>query len=91
METIQIRLRGLIRKEVEQMGGLLKHLRYLKFLAALFWSASLVLKFDQLLAFLEEKSFINSTNFGPHAFLTLVLPRDYAFNPKTLIKVSKVS
>jgi hypothetical protein len=35
--------------------------------------------------------FVNSTNFAPHAFLTLAPPSGYALNLKALIKVSKVS
>ena len=35
--------------------------------------------------------FLNSANFAPHAFLTLVPPSGYVLNLKALIKVSKVS
>ena len=35
--------------------------------------------------------FLNSANFAPHAFLTLVEPRGYGLNLKALIKESKVS
>jgi hypothetical protein len=35
--------------------------------------------------------FLNSANFAPHAFLTLVPASGYALNLKALIKVSKVS
>jgi hypothetical protein len=35
--------------------------------------------------------FLNSANFVPHAFLTLVPPSGYALNLKALIKVSKVN
>jgi hypothetical protein len=35
--------------------------------------------------------FLNSANFAPHAFLTLVPPSGYALNLTAKIKVSKVS
>jgi hypothetical protein len=38
-----------------------------------------------------EDVFLNSANFAPHAFLTLVEPRGYGLNLKALIKESKVS
>ena len=34
---------------------------------------------------------LNSANFAPHAFLTLVPPSRYALTLKALIKVSKIS
>ena len=50
-------------------------------------------KIQKVLMKIEEMAdvFLNSANFGSHAFLTLAPPRGYALNLKALIKESKVS
>jgi hypothetical protein len=50
-------------------------------------------KIQKVLMKIEEMAdvFLNSSNFAPHAFLTLAPPSGYALNLKALIKVSKVS
>jgi hypothetical protein len=50
-------------------------------------------KKKKVLMKIEEMAdaFLNSANFAPHAFLTLVPSSGYVLNLKTLIKVSKAS
>ena len=50
-------------------------------------------KFQQVLMKIDKMAdfFLNSANFAQHALLTLVPPSGYTFQPKALIKVTKVS